>query len=102
MMAQPNKKAFEPMDEYEKDLLEAIDNSDIILTKPTQARLDILQNSAKETLKLLESKKQISIKLKEKDLQIIKQKAKDVSIPYQNIIQALVHNYVTGKIKLEI
>ncbi len=43
--------------------------------------------SAKETLHLIESKKRISIKLKEKDLMIIKQKAKKVSIPYQNIFR---------------
>lgn len=101
-MTQLDEKAFIPMDEYEKDLIGAIEGNDMVFEKPSQERLDILQKSAKETLALLETKKQISIKLKEKDLLIIKQKAKEVSIPYQNIIQALVHNYATGKIKLEI
>ncbi len=101
-MIQPNEKAFIAIDEYEKNLIEAIESSDMVLQKPSQERLDMLQDSAKKTLKLQEAKKQISIKLKEKDLLIIKQKAKDISIPYQNIIQALVHNYATGKIKLEI
>ncbi len=101
-MKKLDEKEFMPMDEYEKDLIEAIESSDMVFEKPSQERLDMLKNSAKQTLDLLESKKQISIKFKEKDLLIIKQKAKDISIPYQNIIQALVHNYATGKIKLEI
>jgi len=101
-MPKLDEKFFEPMDEYEKDLIEAIEGSDISFEKPTQERLESLQNSAKQTLELLDAKKQISIKLKEKDLRIIKQRAKEVSIPYQNIIQALVHNYASGKIKLEI
>ncbi len=101
-MTKVDKKAFMPMDEYEKELIDAIESDDMVLEKPTPERLDMLQKSAKETLELLEAKKQISIKFKEKDLLIIKQKAKEISIPYQNIIQALVHNYATGKIKLEI
>ena len=101
-MREADKKAFEPLDEYEKDLIEALEKSDTVLEKPDEERLKTLQESAKETLRLLDTKKQISIKLKEKDLLIIKQKAREISIPYQNIIQALVHNYAVGKIKLEI
>ena len=57
---------------------------------------------AKDTLDKLEEKKRISINIKVKDLNLLKQKAKESSIPYQNLIQALVNNYVQGKIKLEI
>ena len=32
----------------------------------------------------------------------LKAKAKELGIGYQNLIQALVHNYATGKIKLEL
>ncbi len=101
-MKKMDKKIFEPIDEYEQDLIEALERNDTVLQKPDEERLEVLQESAKETLRLLDTKKQISIKLKEKDLLIIKQKAKEISIPYQNIIQALVHNYAVGKIKLEI
>ena len=47
-------------------------------------------------------KKQISLKIRESDLSLIKKRAKEVSIPYQNIIQALLHKYATGQIKLEV
>ena len=36
------------------------------------------------------------------DLALIKVQAKEMGIGYQNLIQTLVHNYVTGKIKLGI
>ena len=34
------------------------------------------------------------------DLKAIKSKSKEVVIPYQTIIGALVHQYVDGKVKL--
>jgi len=40
--------------------------------------------------------------LQESDLAVIKSKLKELGIGYQNLIQALVHNYATGKIKLDI
>jgi len=40
--------------------------------------------------------------MKQADLDFIKQKANDIGISYQNIIQALVHNYANGKLELKI
>jgi predicted DNA binding CopG/RHH family protein len=57
---------------------------------------------AKKTLEQLHQKKQISINMKKSDLEYIKQRANDIGISYQNIIQALVHNYATGKLKLQL
>ena len=62
----------------------------------------MLPVAAKQKLEIAEKKKQISLKIRESDLSLIKQKAKEVSIPYQNIIQALLHKYATGQIKLEV
>ncbi len=55
-MREPDKKAFAPLDEYEKDLIEALENSDMVLERPDEERLKMLQESAKETLRLLETK----------------------------------------------
>ena len=63
---------------------------------------DKLREMAAKSLKLINEKKQISINLKKSDLEYIKQRANDIGISYQNIIQTLVHNYATNKIKLEI
>ncbi len=40
--------------------------------------------------------------MKQSDLDFLKQRANDIGISYQNIIQALVHNYTIGKIELKI
>ncbi len=95
-------KMYEPLDIYEKDLLDAIENDALKSIPVDEERVKLLQSVAKKKLDALETKKQISLKIRESDLSIIKQKAKEVSIPYQNIIQALLHKYATGQIKLQI
>jgi len=95
-------KMFEPADDYEKDLIEAIENGEIVPHPISEKEMKELQDAARRKLEELDIKKQISLKIRESDLRTIKQKAKEVSIPYQNIIQALVHKYATGQIKLEI
>ena len=95
-------KMFEPIDEYERDLVEALENGEIVSHPIGKKEMKELQDAARRKLEELDVKKQISLKIRESDLRTIKQKAKEVSIPYQNIIQALVHKYATGQIKLEI
>lgn len=50
--------------------------------------------------KALQEKKQTTIRFSVSDLAIIKAKAKEMGIGYQNLIQTLVHNYAHDKIKL--
>jgi len=93
---------FKPLDAYEADLLDALENSENQNIPLDKKRVELLKAAAREKLAAMETRKQISLKVKESDLSIIKQKAKEVSIPYQNIIQALLHKYAVGQIKLEI
>ena len=81
----------------ELELLDAIEGGNV--TKVPFDNSQIKQ-MAKETKKYNQEKKQISINLKKRDLDIIKQRADEIGISYQNIIQALVHNYATDKISL--
>ncbi len=50
--------------------------------------------------KSLQEKKQTTIRFAVRDLAIIKAKAKEMGIGYQNLIQTLVHNYAHDKMKL--
>jgi predicted DNA binding CopG/RHH family protein len=97
-----DKKMYMPLDEYERELIDAIDSENFVGSPASKERMQMLKLAAQEKLSSLEKKKQISLKVKESDLLLIKQKAKEVSIPYQNIIQALLHKYATGQIKLEV
>ena len=86
-------------DPEELEILEAIESDKITSVDFDNEEIKKL---SKETLAYLKQKKQISINMKQSDLDFIRQRANDIGISYQNIIQALVHNYATGKLKLTI
>ena len=83
----------------ELELLESIEEN-----QPESVSFDndALKTMAGDTLEYLNEKKQISINLKRADLDFIKQRAKDIGISYQSIIQSLVHNYSTNKLELKL
>jgi len=83
----------------ELKLLEAIEEDKV---ERVDFDNDKIKAMAKETRVYTQEKQQISINLKKVDLDIIKQRAKNIGISYQNIIQALVHNYSNNKINLQI
>ena len=83
----------------ELELLDAIETQEL-----EQVAFDneALKAMAKDTLDYLNEKKQISINLKRADLDFIKQRASDIGISYQSIIQSLIHNYRTNKLELKL
>jgi len=83
----------------ELELLEAVENG---VVEKVEFDNEKIVKMASETLEYMNEKKQISINLKRADLDFIKQRANDIGISYQNIIQALVHNYSTNKLKLQL
>ncbi len=83
----------------ELEILEVMENG---TAQKVEFNNDEIVKMASQTLDYLNEKKQISINLKRSELDFIKQRANDIGISYQNIIQALVHNYSTNKLKLHI
>lgn len=88
------------LDGEEFELLEQLESGQWEDKPLTVNEINNYKNSAKYTKSLTE-KKQTTIRFSVGDLAIVKAKAKDLGIGYQNLIQALVHNYATGKLKLE-
>ena len=88
-------------DQEELELLDEIENGEWIDNPLSEQERKNLAQSAKYT-KSLQEKKQTTIRFSVQDLALIKAEAKELGIGYQNLIQALVHNYVTGKTKLGI
>ena len=86
-------------DKDELEILEAIENQ---TAEKMPFDNDVIKLDASETMEFLKQKKQISINMKRSDLEFVKQRANDIGMSYQSIIQALVHNYATGKLKLNI
>lgn len=92
---------FIPLDDDEQSLSESFEAGEWQTISLTTEEKQSYVSAAQRTLKTLE-KRQISIKLNPVDISVIKAKAQETGIPYQNIIGALIHNYAIGKIKLEI
>lgn len=86
-----------PLDEYENELLESVENGEWVSKGNVDERLKALQTYIKN-----QNKKAISIRVNENDIYELKKKALENSIPYQNIIQMLIHQFATNKIKLSV
>ena len=88
-------------DNEELQLLDEIERGEWISSPLSDEEVEKYAQSAEYT-KALQEKKQTTIRFSVQDLAIIKAQAKEMGIGYQNLIQSLVHNYATGKIKLGI
>ncbi|RLA23967.1 MAG: antitoxin [Gammaproteobacteria bacterium] len=84
------------LDKFEQDILNSVDNGEWKSKGNIQQRRIELQNFLKN-----EKKKAISIRLPENDLYELKRKGLENGIPYQNIIQMLVHQYTANKIHFD-
>ncbi len=82
----------------ELEIIENIENAKSVLKSDDKEKY---AKFAKHT-KSLRTKKPVTIRFNVTDLAAIKAKAKELGIGYQNLIQALVHQFATDKIKLEL
>lgn len=85
------------LDDYEKDILQSVENGQWQSKNNKDDRLRDLQTYIKN-----QKKKAISIRINENDIYELKKKALENSIPYQTLIQMLVHQFATNKIKLDV
>ncbi len=98
----PNRKKDKFIyDAEELALLEEIEKGEWIDEPLTKQQSETYAQSAVYT-KSLQEKKQTTIRFAVSDLAIIKARAKEMGIGYQNLIQTLVHNYAHDKTKLEL
>jgi predicted DNA binding CopG/RHH family protein len=82
----------------EKKLLQEIENDEWQSVKNIDEEKEKLKKAVKEKYK----KKVISIRLSEGDIKKLKKKALETGIPYQTLISSLIHQYVEGKVKIEL
>ena len=87
------------LNKEEKNILENYKTNKLKKTKNHNKDLKNAKESAKATL--IKSK-HISIRLSEKDIIKLKQKALKTGIPYQTLIGSLIHQYVENRIKIAI
>ncbi len=85
------------LDEYEADILQSVENGEWQSKGNIDTRIKELQSYIKN-----QKKKAISIRVAENDIYELKKKALESGVPYQNIIQMLIHQFASNKIKLSI
>lgn len=85
------------LDKFEEDILQSVENNEWTSKDNKEDRLKELQSYIKN-----QKKKAISIRINENDIYELKKKALENSIPYQTIIQMLIHQFATNKIKLDV
>jgi len=95
MMKKTNKKAFKPIDQEEKDLMESIERNEWEPVKKFDREKEKAVSAARNTLK---KDKRINLRLTQKDYHQIQIKAIEEGIPYQTLISSLVHKYLNGSL----
>lgn len=85
----------EPIDDEERALMEAVENDETVSLsheEEERIRADIMSASAKN----------ITIRMQLDDLNGIKKMAKVAGMPYQTLINSIIHHYVTGGIVFKV
>jgi len=94
-MMKISKKAFKPIDQEEKDLMESIERDEWQPVKNIDQEKEKAIAAARNTLK---KEKRINLRLTKKDYHQIQIKAIEEGIPYQTLISSLVHKYLNGSL----
>jgi predicted DNA binding CopG/RHH family protein len=85
------------LDEYETDILQSVENGEWQSRGNIDERMKELQSYVKN-----QKKKAISIRVGENDIYELKKRALESGVPYQNIIQMLIHQFASNKIQMSI
>ena len=94
-MEKVSKKAFEPIDQAEKDLMESIERDEWQPVKNIDQEKEKAIAAARNTLK---KEKRINLRLTQKDYYQIQIKAIEEGLPYQTLVSSLVHKYLNGSL----
>jgi predicted DNA binding CopG/RHH family protein len=92
------KKAFEPIDNDERDLLESLEKGEWKPVNNIKDEKEKAVNAARNTLK---KDKRINLRLSQKDYHQIQIKAIEEGIPYQTLISSLIHKYLNGSLTVK-
>jgi predicted DNA binding CopG/RHH family protein len=94
-MMKISKKAFDPIDKEERDLMESIEHDEWRPVKNIKQEKEKAMAAARNTLK---KDKRINLRLTQKDYHQIQIKAIEEGIPYQTLISSVIHKYLNGSL----
>jgi predicted DNA binding CopG/RHH family protein len=96
MIKTRDKGFFEPLDEQERDLRDAVVKDALVPVSDQEEWKDKLVRAARATIA---KNRHISIRLSERDLMMIRARALELGMPYQTLIGSILHQYAEGKVK---
>jgi predicted DNA binding CopG/RHH family protein len=83
------------LDADEQEVADAFERGTIVTKPATKAQREQAKTVANQTLKREE---RINIRLSRADLNGLKDKASELGMPYQTLVSAVLHQYVTGRL----
>ena len=90
---------FAPLDKYEEDLIQSVERDEWTSVADKKKEIDrytqLFRNESGKD-------KRITIRVTSTDLQDIKAKASSNSMPYQTLINILLHQYAKGRIDINL
>jgi len=93
----PKKSAFEPLDDYERQLIKDIENDEFVEIPNQEGEskryLSYFKNMPKKN-------KRVTIRVENDDLELIQNKAIETGIPYQTLIASILRKFARGKINI--
>jgi len=84
---------FAPFDEYEKELMESIENDEFKIVPLSAKELSKFRTAAENTGK---KDQRMNIRMSSVDMNKLKAKALEEGIPYQTLVSSLIHKYTNG------
>ncbi|CAA6810906.1 MAG: Unknown protein [uncultured Campylobacterales bacterium] len=100
-----NNKIDYNLDEEEKKILEDIENNKYVSlaeTNPNKFKEDVKKYSdiAKNTIKSLNKKKSLNLRVYENDIPRIRAIAMEKGLPYQTFLASIIHQIATKQIEI--
>lgn len=86
-------------DEEEQEILAAFETGHFQTSINADEEIALAKQAAKEHLR---KSKNITLSLNLADVTAIKRKAKETGIPYQTLISSVIHQFASGRLKVEI
>jgi len=86
-----NEKKIEFLDEEEKDLYEAVEKQE------TESLKEDLQRYIQIAKNTIEKNQRINLRINEKDMRKIREKSIELGVPYQTLINMILHQFAEGK-----
>ena len=84
---------FAPHDDYEEDLIKAIDNDEFVEVPIKEEEMKRYREAARYTLEKMIKNKRITIRVENEDLNLIQNKAIESGIPYQTLISSILRKF---------